>query len=159
MPICQHFVIIFIVMSVRHCTLASKFYSISFYLKCIDRIFVISFKLSLRVLLWWVLTPCRIICFAFLMKVTPAFSGWLIKVRIEAEVIRRRRKWDCYVRSLKRIWPISSTERVGAVRSSHSVALIPDMRASRFTNFTGLLSVKWQIQIILKLIYVFPDDW
>jgi hypothetical protein len=75
MPICQHFVIIFIVMSVQQCTLASTFYSKIFYLKCIDRIFVISFKLSLRVLLWWVLTPCRIICSAFLMKMTPAFSG------------------------------------------------------------------------------------
>ena len=159
MSICQHFVIIFIVMSVRQCTLASIFYSLSFYLKSIDRLFVTSLKFSPRVLFLWVLTPCRIIFSAFLMKVTPVSSGWLIKVQIEAEVIRRRRKWVCYIRSSKRIWPISSTERAAAVRSTHSVALIPDMRASKFTNFTGLLSIKWQIQIILKLIYVFPDDW
>jgi hypothetical protein len=90
MPISQHFVIICIVMSVRQCRLASIFYSISFYLKSIDGIFVISFKLSLRILLLWVLTSCRIICSGFLMKVTPASSEWLIKVQIDAEVIRRR---------------------------------------------------------------------
>jgi hypothetical protein len=61
---------------------------------------------------------------------------------MKAEVIRRRRRRVSYVRSLKRISPIIATERAAAVRSSHTVALISDMRASRFTSFTGPLSVK-----------------